>query len=341
VGEPETIPLPVDGTIAAWSNEPGRAEVFLQLTSWAVSPRVYRCDVETKRLEDTGWIPPSPIDFSQIESHEVDAPSKDGTLVPLSIIHKKGLELDGNNPTILLAYGSYGIVVSPRFLPELLAWYERGGVFAVGHLRGGGEYGKEWHEAGKKLNKENTINDFIACAQWLIEQEYTRPERLAGEGGSAGGIPTGGALVRRPDLWAAMVMQVPVANALRFEFSENGPPNIPEFGSVTTEEGFRALQIIDSYSKVRDGVEYPAVLLTTGLNDKRVDPWEAMKMAARLQAATASGKPVLLRVETQAGHGFGSTRKQEDELLADVLAFLLHQLHTEPAAQLVPSLTKV
>jgi prolyl oligopeptidase len=198
-------------------------------------------------------------------------------------------------------------------------------VNAVAHIRGGGENGKEWHEAGRRLNKQTTINDFIDCAEWLVARGYTRPERLAGQGGSAGGIPTGGALVQRPDLWAAMLMHVPMTNALRAELTENGPPNIPEFGSVATEDGFRALYLIDSYVKVEDGVSYPAVLLTTGLNDSRVVPWMATKMAARLQHATTSGKPVLLRVDPDAGHGQGTTKLQEEAEMADILAFLLWQ----------------
>jgi prolyl oligopeptidase len=224
-----------------------------------------------------------------------------------------------------MAYGSYGFSLRPFFWPQLLAWLERGGVMAIAHVRGGGERGKEWHEAGKLLNKQRTIDDFIAAAEWLIREGYTKPECLAGQGGSAGGIPTGNALVQRPDLWAVMVMNVPMANALRFEFFGGGPPNIPEFGTVTTEEGFRALQIIDSYIKVRDGTPYPAVLLTTGFNDFRVEPWQGGKMAARLQAATSSGRPIVLRVESQGGHGIGSTRKQRDRELADTLAFLLWQ----------------
>jgi prolyl oligopeptidase len=171
------------------------------------------------------------------------------------VINGRGLRLDGANPTLLTGYGSYGITLDPAFEPEMLAWYERGGVYAVAHLRGGGEYGRQWHEAGRLLNKETTITDFVDCAEFLVREGWTRPALLAGEGGSAGGIPTGGALVRRPDLWAAMVMQVPVTNALRAEFSPNGPINTPEFGSVTTEEGLRALLLIDAYQRVRDGVE--------------------------------------------------------------------------------------
>ncbi len=208
----------------------------------------------------------------------------------------------------------------------MLAWYERGGVYAIAHIRGGGEYGEEWHLAGKKLNKQNTIDDFITCAEYLIAQKYTRPEKLAGEGTSAGGIPSGGSLVKRPDLWSVMVIRVGVTNSLRSEVSENGPPNVPEFGSVSTEEGFKGLLIVDSYHKVQDGTSYPAVLLTAGLNDPRVVLWQATKMTARLQEATSGDKPILLRVEAQGGHGMGSTKQQLEAELADKLAFLLQQM---------------
>jgi prolyl oligopeptidase len=194
-------------------------------------------------------------------------------------------------------------------------------VYAAAGLRGGGEYGREWHQAGKLLNKENTITDFIDSAEHLIATGYTRPERLAGDGTSAGGMPTGGGIVRRPDLWAAMIMQVAVTNMTRMEFTENGPVNVPEFGSVATEEGLAALLIVDSYLRVVDGTAYPAVLLTLGLNDLRVTPWQPAKMAARLQAATSSGRPVLVRVEEHAGHGRGSTRDQRNAVIADMHAF--------------------
>ncbi len=325
-GEPQSVQLPLDGAIREWTNEAAHPEVLLLLSSWTISPRLYRYNTTSGELANTGWYAPSPLDFNEVEAHEVHIPAKDGILIPLSIIHKRGLRLDGNNPTLLRGYGSYGISIRPLFAPSMLAWYERGGIMAVAHLRGGGEYGDAWHKAGQKLNKQNTINDFIACAEYLVAQNYTRPQRLAGEGGSAGGIPTGGALVQRPDLWAVMVLHVPLVNALRNEFTENGPPNIPEFGSVTTEDGFRGLQIIDAYSKLQDGVKYPAVLLTAGLNDPRLVVWQPAKMAARLQAATTSGKPVLLRVEFQAGHGLNSTKRQADEELADVFAFLLQQM---------------
>lgn len=324
-GDAEEIPLPVDGSILEWSAHPQRPELLLQLASWTSAPRVYRCDAATGAVTDTGWVPPSPVDFSGVEARELQVPARDGTLIPMSVIHRKGLPLDCANPTLLTGYGSYGITLDPSFVPEMLAWYERGGVYAVAHVRGGGEHGSQWHEAGRKLRKETTIIDFIDCAEYLVAQGWTRPDLLAGSGGSAGGIPTGGALVRRPDLWAVMIMHVPLTNALRAELSENGPINVPEFGSVTTRDGLRALLIVDSYLRVRDGVDYPAVLLTTGMNDPRVPSWQPAKMTARLQAASSSGRPVLLRVEEHGGHGFGSTQRQRDEELADELAFLLQQ----------------
>lgn len=325
-GAINSVTLPFAGSIYDWTRDDRRGEVFFTMESWIVSPRIYRYNAGSGQLSDTGWLAPWPIDFSNIEVDEVFAPAQDGTAIPLSIIHRKGLKRDGNNPTILTGYGSYGISLDPFFQPEWMAWYERGGIVAIGHIRGGGEYGEDWHEAGRFLNKHNTIDDFIACAEYLIEQGYARPGLLAGEGGSAGGIPTGGALVKRPDLWAAMIMHVPVTNSLRAELTENGAPNIEEFGSVTTEDGFKGLLITDSYNKVEDGVSYPAVLLTGGYNDPRVVIWQPAKMAARLQAATASNKPILLRVEYQGGHGIGQTRAQGNALMSDVLTFLSGQM---------------
>jgi prolyl oligopeptidase len=324
-GAPEAVSLPDTGAILDWAGEPGSGVVYLATTMWTAAPRILRYDTASNTVSDTGWLPPSSVDFSEIEAHEVEAPAPDGERIPLSIIHRKGLARDGSHPTLLIGYGSYGISLPPFFMPQMLAWYERGGVMAIAHMRGGGEKGDEWHQAGRLLNKENTIGDFIACAEYLVSEGYTQPGLLAGEGGSAGGIPSGGALVRRPDLFAAMVMRVAITNALRAELTENGPPNVMEFGSATTEDGFNGLLIIDSYQRVRDGTAYPAVLLTSGANDPRVVVWMAMKMAARLQVATTSDKPILLRLEEQGGHGMGSTRQQEDAELADKLAFLLWQ----------------
>ncbi|MEO8848883.1 MAG: prolyl oligopeptidase family serine peptidase, partial [Casimicrobiaceae bacterium] len=192
--------------------------------------------------------------------------------------------------------------------------------------RGGGEYGEDWHKAGYKATKSNTWTDAIACAEWLVTNKYTSPARLAIQGGSAGGIFVGRSITERPDLFAAALDEVPVSDTLREEFTANGVPNIPEFGSVTTEEGFKALFAMSAYAHVKDGTRYPAVMLATGFNDPRVDSWEAAKLAARLQAATTSGKPILLRIDYDAGHGFGSTKKQRYEERADNFAFLLWQM---------------
>ena len=323
-GELEDIPMPVEGGILEWTGHPNRPEVLLLVATWTDAPQVYRYDGHAATLANTGLASRSPVDYGDVDARTLQVPARDGTLIPVTVIHGKGLARDGDNPTLLTGYGSYGMTDLPRFQSEMLAWYELGGVYAVAHLRGGGAYGRQWHEAGRGLSKHTTITDFIDCAEYLVANGYTRPERLAGDGASAGGIPTGGALVRRPELWAAMVMHVPMLNATRVEFSENGPINVPEFGSVATEEGLRALLIIDAYLQVRDGTPYPAVLLTAGMNDPRVPAWQPAKLAARLQAATTSDRPVVLRVERHGGHGIGSTRDQENALLADELAFLLH-----------------
>lgn len=324
-GAEQRVPLPVQGAVTGLATEAGSPEVVVQLQSYIVSPQVYRYHAGRNTLEDTGWLPPAGIDMSGVVVTETHFTARDGTRVPLTIIHPREVARNGANPTYLTGYGSYGISIPIIYQPQMLAWFERGGIYAIAHLRGGGEYGKEWHEAGRLMNKENTITDFIDAAEYLVSEGYTRPERLAGMGTSAGGIPSGGALVRRPDLWAVMVMRVAVTDNLRIQYTPGGPANVPEFGDVTTPQGFAALQLTDAYRKVRDGVAYPAVLLTTGLNDPRVVPWQAMKMTARLQAATSSGKPILMRVEEQGGHGMGSTRRQQDEELADTLAFLLDQ----------------
>jgi prolyl oligopeptidase len=325
-GSAANIALPFDGAIQelfASSAEPG---AYVRVASWTKSPLMLHYDPEKNQLADTKIVPPSPADFSAITSEEVKVKAADGVLVPLSIVHKKDLKLDGSHPALLHGYGSYGITYDPSFDPTTLAWLERGGVIAVAHVRGGGEYGEDWHNAGRKTTKKNTFLDLIACAHYLVDQKFTSPEHLAGEGTSAGGITIGGAITERPDLFGAALDNVGDSDELRTELMVSGPANIPEFGSVKTEEGFKSLLAISSYHRVKDGTAYPAVLLTTGANDPRVDPWQMSKMAARLQAATSSGKPVLLRVDYDGGHGgIGATRSQHTALLTDQYSFLLWQ----------------
>jgi prolyl oligopeptidase len=325
-GKVAPIPLPFQGDVpwlAADVRVPG---LFFFETGWVRYGGVYRFDPTTGRTTDTGLQPKGRFDEPRdVVATEVLVTSHDGTPVPLSVIHRKGLKRDRGNPTLVYGYGSYGISQLPSFNPVVLAWLERGGVLAVAHVRGGGENGQEWYEAGKKATKPNTWKDAIACGEWLVAKGYTRPARLSVRGGSAGGILVGRAITERPDLFGAAVDDVPVSDMIRMESSANGVPNIPEFGSVKTEEGFKALYAMSSYHWVKDGVPYPAVLVTTGANDPRVDAWQAAKMAARLQAATSSGRPVLLRVDYDAGHGMGSTKKQTYEVAADRFAFLLWQ----------------
>jgi prolyl oligopeptidase len=322
----EEVALPVKGTVFL-GTDPRLPGALLYLTSWTQAFKIYAYDPETKQAMDTKLQPLGPYDNpTNIESAEVQVRSYDGTLVPLSIMYPKGLKLDGTNPTLLEGYGSYGWPFPPYFESTRLAWHEKGGVYAVCHVRGGGEYGEEWHLAGKGPTKPNTWRDFTACAQYLIEKKYTSTARLAGEGVSAGGILIGRAITSQPDLFTAAIDKVGMSDTLRTELTQNGETNIPEFGSVKTEEGFKALNAMSAYHHVKDGTAYPAVLLETGMNDPRVDPWEMAKMTARLQAATASGKPVLLRVDYAGGHGaMGATRAQADEQLADEWSFLLWQ----------------
>jgi len=326
-GAASEIRLPFDGAIQELFTSPLQAGAYVRLAGWIHSPVFYRYDPNTNTLADTKIIPPSPVDLSAITSEEVKAKASDGTLVPLSIVRQRDLKLDSSHPTLLHGYGSYGITYDPAFDPTSLAWLERGGVIAVAHVRGGGEYGEDWHNGARKATKENTITDFIACAQYLIDHGYTSPQHLAGEGTSAGGITIGGAITERPDLFAAALDNVGMSDDLRAELQINGPANIPEFGTVKNEDEFHSLLAISAYHRLKDHTAYPAVLLTTGINDPRVDPWQMNKMTARLQASTSSGKPVLLRVDYDGGHGgIGATKKQHTNLVTDQFSFLLWQL---------------
>ncbi len=326
--QPEPIDLPPgepSGYIIAAS--PDFDRVLISADSWTRRGKIYDFNPAARTLTDTGLRPQGKFDdLLGFEAEEVLVPSHDGVKVPISILHKTGIKLDGTHPTLVNGYGAYGMVMGVHFNPTGLAWLERGGVLAFAHVRGGGDYGKEWHLAGQKATKPNTWKDFIACCEYLIKTGYTSPAKLAGQGGSAGGILIGRAITERPDLFSGALIGVGCVDALRMETTTNGVPNIQEFGTVKTREGFDALLAMSAYHHVVDGVKYPAVLLTHGINDPRVEPWESAKMTARLQAATASGKPILFRVDYQAGHGIGSTKKQRHEMLADQWAFLLWQM---------------
>jgi prolyl oligopeptidase len=323
---PTQLALPFVGDLEGMVADPREPGASFNLGGWVRFGSYFKVDPKSNKVVDTHLVPQGKFDNpTNLVETEVKAKAPDGTMIPMSIVHKKGLKLDGSNPTILWGYGTYGISQTPFFRPTYLPWFDRGGVFAVAHVRGGGEYGEDWYKAGYKATKPNTWHDAIACAEWLVANKYTSSPKMSIMGGSAGGIFVGRSITERPELFGAAVDQVPWSDMLRVETSANGVPNIPEFGTVKDEEGFKGLYAMSSYHWVRDGEKYPAVLVTTGLNDPRVDAWQAAKMAARLQAASASGKPVLLRVDFDAGHGYGSTKSSQYELRTDVFAFLLWQ----------------
>ncbi|MGD0569769.1 MAG: prolyl oligopeptidase family serine peptidase [Candidatus Sulfotelmatobacter sp.] len=328
------VKLPFDGAIRSVTTNPIQPEAWLELTSWTKSPLWYELDALSGQLTDTGLVQQSPVDsgYSQIESAEVNVKSADGTMVPLSIVHQQGMPLDGSHPTWLQAFGVYGAPLEPIFRPTLLAFFERGGVFAVAHVRGGGEYGEEWHLGGCMQTKQHSADDMLAAATHLIEHRYTSPLRLAGECTSAAGVTVGTVINQRPELFAVALILVGQSNPLRSETMPAGPANTSEFGTVTDSRLFPALYAMDPYQHVEPNTPYPAVLLTAGGNDRRMEAWQAAKMTARLQASSNSGKPVLLRIEYDMGHssslwaGFGSTKTQRNEELADELAFMFWQM---------------
>ncbi|HSJ97749.1 MAG TPA: prolyl oligopeptidase family serine peptidase [Myxococcota bacterium] len=319
---PQFVRIPFDTAILELVADPREPGAILRLEGWMEPPRVVQVEARGGELRDTHLQPPSPADFSAMDEVRLYAPSHDGTRIPVTLVYRKSTRLTGENPTLLSVFGAYGAARAPSFDPARLAWLERGGVLAVAHVRGGGEYGQEWHEAGRRAAKINTILDLVAVSEYLVSYGFTSPRRLAIRGTGAGGIAVGGALVRRPELYAAVVARSPLMDMLRYEAMAGGPPAVPEFGSAASPEGARDLQVISAYHHVRDGVAYPATLLTARLDDPLVAPWQAGKMAARLQAATVRGAPVLLRVDD----GAGAARARREEELADVYSFLLWRL---------------
>jgi len=331
---PERIELPVEEPSAdfgaARADLPG---LFIRTRSWIREGQIYRYDPSAKQLINTELVPAGKYSAPEgLTAVEVMVAGHDGVQIPLSIVHRRDIQLDGTNPTLLSGYGAYGHTSLMNFDPTNLAWLERGGILATAHVRGGGAFGKQWHHAGRKSTKPNTWKDFIACAEYLVKQGYTSPAKLAGKAGSAGGILIGRSITERPDLFAAVNIAVGCTDMLRFETTMNGPPNIPEFGTVTDEAEFHGLLEMSTFHHIRNGTKYPAVILTHGINDPRVEPWESAKATARFQAATGSGKPILFRVDYHAGHGMGSTRRQRHAEKADVFSFFLWQFG-DPAFQ--------
>ncbi|MEY2685903.1 MAG: hypothetical protein RL375_101 [Pseudomonadota bacterium] len=317
-GQPDSTALVDDAAHA-------HGDVWVRTSSWTSPPRVLAVSANGT-VTDTGLrTDRRPPGAPALQVSEVLVPSHDGVRVPLVILHRQGLVLDGSNPTLLIGYGAYGHSMQARYDPRDTAWFERGGVIALANVRGGGAFGDDWHRAGFKATKPNTWKDAIACARYLIDQRYATPARLGIWGTSAGGILVGRAVTSAPELFAAAIFDVGVMDAVRAEESANGITNISEFGSYKNPDDFAALLEMSTYHQIRDDVAYPAVLLIHGMNDPRVDVWHSAKAAARLQGATSSGKPVLLRLDAQAGHGVGSTARQGYDKLADIYSFLLWQ----------------
>ncbi len=307
----------------------GNGDVLFRNQSYLSPPAWLRYDIATGKVARTSLFRTSPADFGDAEVVREWAVSKDGTKVPMTILRRKGTKLDGNNPTLIWGYGGYGVCESPTFSARHRVWLDQGGVFVCANIRGGGEYGDEWHKQGNLANKQNVFDDFAACAKRVIALGYTKPERLALQGGSNGGLLMGAVMTQHPGLARAVLSSVGIYDMLRVELTPNGAFNVPEFGTVKDETLFKAMYAYSPYHHVQSGAKYPAVLFTTGKNDPRVDPWHSRKMTAIMQRDTGSGRPVLLRTDANAGHGMGSSLGQRIELLVDQYSFLFHELGVE------------
>ena len=314
----EEVALPAKGHVSEVFTDPREAGVTFALESWVMAPTILRYDPTTKAFADQHLGVKGDIDPAAFAVADQWATAKDGVKVPYTLVQPKSAGRPG--VTIIEAYGSYGISNLADFSPRRAAAMKEGINYAICGVRGGGELGEAWRLGGKDANKPNTWRDLIACSEDLIARGVTDKSKLFIIGGSAGGITMGRSLTERPDLFAGVIDLVPAANTIRSEFTPNGPDNIPEFGSIKTEQGFKNLYEMDSVQHVKAGTNYPAVMIATGLNDPRVAPWEPAKFAAALQAS-GTQNPVLLRIDEQAGHGIGSTRSQTDQLTADWIAF--------------------
>ena len=302
------------------------SDLWVSLSGWTADNIRYRYDSKLKTFSEESLFPIMGYpEFKDLIVEELMVPSHDGAQVPLSLIYDKNLKRDGNNPVIIFGYGSYGISLMPFFSPGYLLPTTKGAIFAIAHVRGGSELGDNWYKSGFKTTKPNTWKDLIACTEYLINKKYTSSKKVAIYSASAGGILIGRAMTERPDLFAVAIPEVGSLNSLRSEFSPNGPINIPEFGTVKDSIGFFALHEMDAYQHIVDGVNYPASLITAGINDPRVTYWEPAKFAARLQAANASDKPILFSVDFESGHGMGDSKTIYYESMADIASFFLWQ----------------
>jgi prolyl oligopeptidase len=329
----ERLALPAIGTAYGFGGRREDTETFYQFSNFTTPGTTYRLDMKTRK--STIYRQPKLLfDPALYETTQIFATSKDGTRVPMFISHKKGLVLDGTAPTLLYAYGGFNISLMPEFSPSHVMWMEMGGVFAQASLRGGGEYGEAWHEAGTRVRKQNVFDDFISLAEWLIANRYTSPQKLAISGGSNGGLLVAACELQRPDLFGAVVAQVGVMDMLRFDKFTIGWAWKEEYGSPSEDEAeFGAIYKYSPLHNIRAGGRYPATLITTGDHDDRVYPAHSFKYAAALQAAQAGSKPILIRVETRAGHGAGMPLSKRIEATVDQYAFMARELQVSEPKQ--------
>ena len=324
-GRPEgELPQPALTAVDDLVVLPG-GDVLFEVESFTVPPAWYRWPRAGGPARPTALAESSPADYGDCEVVRDEAVSPDGTRVPISVLRRKAVALDGSHPTILYGYGGYGVCLRPAFRARLRAWIERGGMFAVAHTRGGGEFGEAWHREGCLARKQNVFDDFAACAGRLIAAGYCTRDTLALMGGSNGGLLMGAMITQHPGLARAVLSLVGLYDMLRVERTPNGAYNVPEFGSVVDPEMFRSLHAYSPYHRVKDGTPYPAIFMATGDNDPRVDSWQSRKMTARLQAATSAPHPILLRTNAAAGHGRGTPLSEQIDEYTDVLAFLMRE----------------
>jgi len=325
-GKGETmIPIPAISAVQEMIATDDGALLFRDV-SYTEPAAWFQCSKSETEPGKTALRSTSPVSFADIEVTREFATSRDGTKIPLNVLCRKGTKRDGQNPTLLYAYGGYGISMSPNFDFTRRLWFDRGGVYVVANIRGGGELGEEWHKAGNLTKKQNVFDDFAAAAEYLVKEKYTRPEKLAIQGGSNGGLLMGAMITQHPDLFRAVVSSVGIYDMLRVELAPNGAFNVTEFGTVKNPEQFKALYAYSPYHHVVDSTKYPAVLMMTGANDGRVAPYHSRKMTARLLAANKSQNPILLRTSSNAGHGIGTALGERIKQLADIYAFLFAQL---------------
>ena len=319
------LALPGRGTAAGFGGEPDDAETFYDYTDPVTPPTVFRLDLATGG-STVYRAPKIAFDTSVLESKQVFYPAKDGTKIPMTLVYKKGIRLDGTSPTLLYGYGGFGISVLPHFDATRLVWLEHGGIFAVANIRGGGEYGEEWHRQAIRGRKQIVFDDFISAAKWLIAEGYTSTPKLAIEGGSNGGLLVGACVTQRPDLFGAVLAYVGVMDMLRFDHFGQGAGWVGDYGVPHNAEDFKTLRAYSPYHNVLPGTRYPAILVITGDHDARVMPAHSFKFAAALQAAQSGPAPVLLRVRLSTGHGAGATTSQLIGERADAYSFLIENL---------------